>query len=192
MILSFAKAGASYIAAGARSDMSQLGRDVIAAAESAKRPIPKFLPVRLDVTDEKSVDAAANLVEAEFGRCDILVHNAGIMGCLKPIAESDPAERWHNFEVNVRGTYLISRAFILLLLDSHNGQKTVINVSSVGAHLVNPLVSAYQTSKLALLRYPNLSSIESTQARGCSRYVSIRETVLLRLLETPKISPIIF
>ena len=74
------------------------------------------------------------------------------MGCLKPIAESDPAEWWHNFEVNVRGTYLISRAFILLLLDSHNGQKTVINVSSVGAHLVNPLVSAYQTSKLALLR----------------------------------------
>ena len=152
MVLSFAKAGASYLAAGARSDMSLLGRDVIAAAESAKRPIPKFLPVRLDVTDEKSVNAAANFVKAEFGRCDILINNAGIMGCLKPIAESDPAEWWQNFEVNVRGTYLISRAFIPLLLDSENGQKTVINVSSVGAHLVNPVVSAYQTSKLALLR----------------------------------------
>ena len=152
MVLSFAKAGASYIAAGARSDMSQLGRDVIAAAESSKRPIPKFLPVRLNITDEKSVGAAADLVKAVFGRCDILINNAGILGCLKPIAESEPAEWWHNFEVNVRGTYLVSRAFIPLLLDSEDGQKTVINVSSVGAHLVTPVVSAYQTSKLALLR----------------------------------------
>lgn len=152
MVLSFAKAGASYIAAGARSDMSQLGRDVVAAAVSAKRPIPKFLPVSLDVTDEKCVDAAANVVKREFGRCDILINNAGILGGLKPVAESDPAEWWQIFEVNLRGAYLTSRAFTPLLLHSEKGQKTVINVSSVGAHLVNPAASAYQTSKLALLR----------------------------------------
>ena len=52
--------------------------------------------------------------------------------------------------VNLRGPYLIARATLPLLLKSD--LKTLINISSVGAHCVTPSGSDYQTSKLALLR----------------------------------------
>ena len=52
--------------------------------------------------------------------------------------------------VNVKGPYLISRACIPLLLKGD--QKTLVTISSVGAHCVGPGLSAYQPSKLAVLR----------------------------------------
>ncbi|OQE46890.1 hypothetical protein PENCOP_c001G06772 [Penicillium coprophilum] len=152
MVLSFAKAGASYIAVGARSDMSQLAEEVASVALSAHRQPPRFLPIKMDVMDQDSVEAAAKVLKTEFGRCDILINNAGVLGTLTPVADSDPAHWWNIFEINLRGSYLVSRAFLPLLLASEGGRKTVINVSSVGAHLINPAASAYQTSKLALLR----------------------------------------
>ncbi|CAH0036803.1 unnamed protein product [Clonostachys rhizophaga] len=158
MVLSFAKAGASYIAAGARSDMSQLAKDVAAAAASAKRPQPKFLAIKLDVTSEDSVQAAADSIRAEFGRCDVLVNNAGFLGKSTLIADSDPAHWWSIFDINVRGPYLVSRAFIPLVLESE--KKTIINVSSMGAHLTTPTGSAYQISKLALVRFSEFVDAE--------------------------------
>ena len=44
----------------------------------------------------------------------------------------------------------MTRAFLPLLLKG--GEKTIININSIGAHLVRPGASAYQTSKLAILR----------------------------------------
>ena len=94
MVLSFTKAGASYIAAGARSDMSQLAKDVEAAATFADRSPPKFLPLKLDISDETSVNKAAVAVEKEFGRCDVVVNNAGITGSYGLIADSKPEQWW--------------------------------------------------------------------------------------------------
>ncbi|KAH8808684.1 putative 2-(R)-hydroxypropyl-CoM dehydrogenase [Xylogone sp. PMI_703] len=150
IVLSFAKAGASYIAAGARSDMTELAKDVEAAAKAANRKSPKFLHVKLEVTNQKSVEDAAVLVEKEFGRLDVLVNNAGIIGAFSPIGESDPEIWWETFNVNLRGPYLVFRAFYPLLVKTKSSY--VANICSVAAHIVVPPLSAYQTSKLALLR----------------------------------------
>ncbi|KAH8797921.1 putative 2-(R)-hydroxypropyl-CoM dehydrogenase [Xylogone sp. PMI_703] len=155
MVLAFAKAGASYIAAGARSDMTQLVQDVEAAAEGANRKSPKFLPVKLDITSQKSVEDAAAIVEKEFGRLDILINNAGIFGEMIEIGRSDPQAWWESMDVNVRGSYLVFRIFYDLLLKTKRSY--VVNVCSVAALVVGLVggvsaVSAYQTSKLALLR----------------------------------------
>lgn len=112
-----------------------------------------MLSLSLEVTDQKSVDAAAKEVTDAFGgRLDILVNNAGYLETWVPIAESDPDEWWRTWEVNLKGPYLVSRAFVPLLLNTSNGPKTVVNISSVGAHRIMPGASAYQTSKFALLR----------------------------------------
>lgn len=149
MVLSFAKAGASYIAAGARSDMTQLAKDVEAAAKGANRNPPKFLLIKLEITNQKSVEDAAAIVAREFGRLDVLINNAGIFGENIEIGFSDPGAWWETFDVNVRGSYLVFRAFCDLLIKTRSSY--VVNVCSVGAHVVSG-VSAYQTSKLALLR----------------------------------------
>lgn len=147
--LAFAKAGASQIAVGARSDMPQLAQDVEAAAKSAGRSPPKFLPLKLDLEDRKSIDDVAAVVEAEFGRLDILVNNAGTTD-FGLLLEADPDKWWQVLTTNLRGPYWLTRALLPLILKG--GEKYIVNVASVGALLVTPTLSAYQTSKFALLR----------------------------------------
>ena len=149
--LSFAKAGASCIAIGARSDTAGLEKDIKDIAAAAKKSSPKVLQIKLDVTDQKSSESAAASIENQFGRLDILVYNAGIVGTPSPIVDSDPEVWWRTWDVNLRGAYLVTRACLPLML--RGGDKQIVNVSSVGAHLIAPGLSSYQTSKLALLRF---------------------------------------
>lgn len=158
MVLSFVRAGASFVAAGARSDMSQLAKDVAATAESANLKPPKFLPVNVDVADPESVEDAAALIESEFGRIDIVINNAGLLGSHGGIAATDPEEWWNIMSVNLRGPYLVARSFLPMLAKSPNPY--IIQVTSVAAHLLNPTLTAYQTSKASLLRFTQLIHAE--------------------------------
>ena len=151
--LSFAKAGASGIAILARSDLSSLESELYDIAEKAGRSRPKVLSLTADQTNESQVAAAAEKVTSQFGRLDILINNAGYLETWKPIASSDVADWWKTFEVNVKGVYLMDRALIPLLLKG--GDKTIIVVTSMGAHVVVPAGSAYQTTKLAVIRLNN-------------------------------------
>lgn len=158
MVISMAKAGASYIAAAARSDLSSLEKAVEEAAAGAQRPQPKFLPLTLDVTDAAAVEKAASVVDGEFGKLDILINNAGI--CNKPakIMESDPEDFWNVMNVNVRAPYLMTRAFLPLIL--RGDSKYIVFVSSIGAYLVNPGLAAYQASKATLATFTRHVQVE--------------------------------
>lgn len=155
--LSFARAGASQIAVGARSSLSNLEKEVQTAAVSAGRNNPKFLALKCDVTNQGDVEEAAKTVEKEFGKCDIVINNAGVLYG-SPIIESDPEQWWNTFNVNLRGPYLVTRAFLPLLLKGED--KTICTVSSVGAHKKSPGLSAYQSSKLAVLRFSEFVDAE--------------------------------
>jgi NAD(P)-dependent dehydrogenase (short-subunit alcohol dehydrogenase family) len=109
------------------------------------------LCIELDVSDGKCVDNAANMVAEKWGSIDILINNAGYLETWAPIAESDPEEWWKSWEINVKGVYLVTRAFLPLLLKGE--MKTIVNLSSVGAHRDRPGASGYQTSKFAVLRF---------------------------------------
>lgn len=148
--ISFAQAGTSQIAIAARSNLEPVKKEILEAASKANRPEPKVLCVNLDVTSQSSTEEAAKNVEKEFGKLDIVVINAAIFPPMTLIADSDPDLWWEGFNVNLRGPYLISRSFLPLLLKG--GDKTIITVSSVGAHCVTPAASAYQISKLAVWR----------------------------------------
>ncbi len=60
--------------------------------------------------------------------------------------------------MNIRGAYLTVRFFLPLLLQSLSPH--ILNVSSVGAHLTNTGLSAYQTSKLAIVRFTEFLQAE--------------------------------
>ncbi|USP80132.1 uncharacterized protein yc1106_07406 [Curvularia clavata] len=149
--ISFAQAGASGIALGARSSLEPVVQEVLQAAKNAGHPEPRISTVSLDVTNRESVDAAAKKVSQDLdGRIDILINNAGYFAELKAIQDIDPDKWWRNYEVNVKGPFLVFRAFHPLLLKS--SLKILINVVSVGAIMTLPLSSAYGPSKLATLR----------------------------------------
>ncbi|KAI0074435.1 putative oxidoreductase [Panus rudis PR-1116 ss-1] len=151
--LSFARAGASGIAVAARTSLTSVEVAVQDAAKAAGRPTPKVISIHLDVTDVKSVDTAVQRIKEELGGLDILINNAGAMEANALITETDPADWWKVWEVNVKGTYLVTRAAIPLLLDTSDGLKTIVNLSSIAAHFIDPGLSGYQTTKLALLRF---------------------------------------
>lgn len=154
MVLAFAAAGASKIAAGARGDTASLKDAVASSARTNGHAEPQFLPLALDVADEDSVGAAADAIRAEFGRLDVVINNAGVLGSFGKVGDTDPGQWWRVFQVNLLGPYLVSRAMVPLLRQSEHSY--VIHVASVGAHLVNPALSAYQTSKMALVRFSQL------------------------------------
>lgn len=156
--ISFAQAGTSQIAIAARSNLESAKKEILEAASKAKRPEPKVLCVKLDVTSQSNTEEAAKTVEKEFGKLDIVVINAAIFPTMSLIADSDPDTWWEGLNVNLRGPYLISRAFLPLLLKG--GDKTIITVASVGAHLVTPAASAYQLSKLAVWRLMQSVAVE--------------------------------
>jgi NAD(P)-dependent dehydrogenase (short-subunit alcohol dehydrogenase family) len=96
-----------------------------------------------------------------FGKLDILVNNAGFMALPKPIKFSDEVTYWKIFEINLRGTYRVTKAFLPLILSSKNGLKIVVNLSSVAAHNIRPDSSAYGISKFAILRFTEIPAAEN-------------------------------
>lgn len=123
-----------------------------AAAKKAGRKEPKIVTIQLDVTSIASVSAAASQVSDAFdGSLDILINNAGYLSTFAPIAETDPEEWWRDWEVNVKGVYLMTRAFIPLL--ARSASRTIINITSIGALISAPGASAYSPGKLAVLRF---------------------------------------
>jgi NAD(P)-dependent dehydrogenase (short-subunit alcohol dehydrogenase family) len=85
--------------------------------------------VLLDVTDQQTIDTAARWIEAEFGRLDVLVNNAGIFleGQVPPSQlEIDVLRR--TYETNVFGAFAVTKAMLPLLRRSAAGR--IVNVSS--------------------------------------------------------------
>jgi NAD(P)-dependent dehydrogenase (short-subunit alcohol dehydrogenase family) len=150
MGVSFAKAGASMLALGGRSDFSATIKEIKEVVAGLGKPMPKILPLTFDVCDRESVDEAAAKVKEEFGHIDIVINNAGIINEPVPIGDSDPDVWWRVLQVNLKGSYLVTRAFLPLLLDGSD--KTIVTVSSVAAHVRVTGYSPYMVSKLALLR----------------------------------------
>jgi 3-oxoacyl-[acyl-carrier protein] reductase len=102
----------------------------------------------LDLLHEDSVASLARSVSERHGRCDILVNNAGIGVIGSPLHETTP-ENWDAMlSTNLRGPYLMIRAFAPLMITARRGH--IINISSLAGH--NPLKNgaAYAASKWGL------------------------------------------
>lgn len=153
--VAFARAGASHIILLARGNLDDTERQIHEAAAAAGRYVPEILKLHADITDAASVAAAANEIRARFGKVNILINNAAFLGKGASIIESDPEEWWRSWEVNNKGTYLMTREILPLLLAAGDADvpKQVVNLTSIGAHLGWPAHSSYTTSKLAVIRF---------------------------------------
>jgi NAD(P)-dependent dehydrogenase (short-subunit alcohol dehydrogenase family) len=148
--LAYAKAGVSGIVIMARSDLSSLETEIASAAKDAGKWAPTVLSLKVDTISRVDVEQAAGKVAAKFPKIDILINNAGYLETFVPIADSGPDEWWYTWQVNLNGVYLMTKFFLPFVLKSE--LKTVVMVSSIGAHITIPGASAYQTSKVAVLR----------------------------------------
>lgn len=108
----------------------------------------RIVPLILDVTDEQSVQAAAERVRSETGGQGLrgLVNNAGI-AVSGPLEFVSLADWRRQLEVNVIGPVAVTQAFLPLLREAKG---RIVNMGSVGGRSSTPFVSPYAASKYAL------------------------------------------
>ncbi|MFF1833862.1 SDR family oxidoreductase [Streptomyces sp. NPDC058231] len=109
------------------------------------------LVVAADVTDQDSVDAAAERIHTAFGRVDLVVNAAGVM-LPNPVGEGRTDEWQRMLDTNVSGALRIIRAFTSDLFAAAADGRTadLVNISSIGAHITFPDYAVYGATKAAL------------------------------------------
>jgi NAD(P)-dependent dehydrogenase (short-subunit alcohol dehydrogenase family) len=159
--ISFAKSGASCIGIHSRraADLSAVETEILTAAKTAGRATPTVVKLVGDLTSESDVADIAAQVSRDFkGRLDIVIQNAGYLEPWEPIAEARLDNWWRAWEVNIKGSFLVARALVPLLLEggensgNTGGGGTFVLITSGGALATTPGASAYQGTKTAQIR----------------------------------------
>ncbi len=104
--------------------------------------------VPFDLREGDKIDEMAAALAERFGRLDILVGNAGILGGLSPLAHTEPAQWQTAMDVNLTANWRLIRALEPLLRQSSAGR--AIFVTSGVARVALPYWGPYAVSKAAL------------------------------------------
>jgi len=117
------------------------------STRSPRRPGPTPSFATVDISQERSVAELAALLSAET--VSILVNNAGIGGPVAPLTEISVDDWDEVFAVNVRGVYLLCRAFLPAMVARGSGD--VINLASVSGKRPLARRTPYTASKMAVI-----------------------------------------
>jgi len=151
----FAKAGAKAIVLVGRNKAKL---EETAATIEKLNPKVKTLVCTTSISDPAQVAALYAEIKSTLGIASVLINNAGTFASKGAIASSDPSEWWTDFEVNVKGSYLMTKGFLTQLGTSHG---TVVNMSTGIATSPNPGLSSYGISKNALLQLTEYIAAEN-------------------------------
>jgi 3-oxoacyl-[acyl-carrier protein] reductase len=126
-------------------------RDIDSVADEVRALGRRAIAVVSDVADRSAVEALAAQTMAEFGRVVIIVNNAGAArgDDRVPVIDLDP-DLWRTvIDVNLTGSFLMSKIFGRLMVEGGNGG-SIINISSIAGKKLSPNTAAYAASKAGL------------------------------------------
>ncbi len=132
-----------------------------AIGEKAKVPVVAYL---CDVAHEDQIEAAVRQMDERFGRCDVLVNNAGIHPKKdggKFMIEQTSTAQWNEvMAINLTAPFLFSR-FVLPIMRRH-GWGRIINIGSRGGRTVSPVASShYAATKAGLIGFTRILALEA-------------------------------
>ena len=138
----FAQEGAQLIL------VARSSADLEAVDDEIQKYGPPAVLVPFDLTDLPRIDDFAKSIAERFGRLDILIGNAAILGGLTPVTHMNPSV-WHQvMTTNLHANWHLLRAFEPLLIAA-NDARIVFVTSGITTHAV-PYWGAYASSKAAL------------------------------------------
>lgn len=121
-------------------------------------------PVRLDVTNQATIDAAHDRLETDAGRLDVLVNNAGITGPWSETAAEEDLEQAHAvLEPNLFGAWRLTQTMLPLVRRSDDGR--IVNVSS-GAGQLSDMNGGYPSYRISKAGLNALTRILSNEESG--------------------------
>ena len=127
-------------------------------AEWIKRRGGDALGIPCDVTDEAQVEAMVARVREAYGRVDVLVNNAGILGGMSVL--DMPLDRWNRqLAVNLTGTFLCTKHVARLMVAEGVTGSILVIVSTAG-HQGQAANIGYCTSKSGLLNFTRAAAMD--------------------------------
>lgn len=142
---------------GAGAEVALVGRREAVLEETTARLGSAARALVADVSDPAAVDRLAEqLADREVS---ILVNNAGIAGPVAPLVEISPEDWDEVFAVNVRGTYLMCRAFLPGMMARRQGD--VVNIASVSGKRPLARRTPYCASKMAVIGLTSTLAFEA-------------------------------
>ena len=120
----------------------------------------KAAPVQIDLGNPESITKAFAAVEKDYGRCDVLVNNAGIA---KTIPFLDfPLDTWlQTMNINVTGVLVAGQCAARLMVKNNWGR--IVNISAISGIRAGAGRTAYGTSKSAVIGLTRQMAIELAQ-----------------------------
>jgi NAD(P)-dependent dehydrogenase (short-subunit alcohol dehydrogenase family) len=140
--------GRSFAAAGAQVFVLDVDAQGLAALT---RELPGVGTAPCDLSKTAEIERAVPAAIAALGGLDVLVNNAGISGPTAPVEAFDPAAWELVMQINLTGTFNVTRLAIPHLKRSAAG--SIIIMSSVAGRFGYPNRSAYATSKWGLIGF---------------------------------------
>lgn len=146
----FADAGASLLLLARSEEVRSFAKELErrCQVEAASCDISQYAPV------EEAVGKAVK----RWGKIDVLVNTAAVLGATGEIWKSDPAEWDAAVRVNLLGTYHTMRAVLPHMVSAKSGK--IVNFAGGGAAYGYPLFSAYGASKAAVVRLTETVAME--------------------------------
>ncbi len=140
LALAFSREGANLIITSRNEDAL---KPVVEEAEGAGVEV---LAIAMDVSESEDVEKLVNAAVERFGRIDVLVNNAGLLGPRVPIAKY-PEDEWRKvLEANLTGPFLLAKAVIPNMPEGGS----IINITSGVSIEGRPRWGAYSVSKFGL------------------------------------------
>jgi len=121
----------------------------------------KAVSIEANVADEDQVNALVKQTIRDLGAIDILVNNAGISQPIMPLVEQSTADWDRVVAINLRGTYLCSKAAARGMIDRRAGK--IVNIASIAGLTGQPMRTAYATSKAAVINLTMVLAVELAQ-----------------------------
>jgi NAD(P)-dependent dehydrogenase (short-subunit alcohol dehydrogenase family) len=146
-----------YVANGARPAILDINGDAATRyAEELRARGVHARGYRCDVAARDDVVAAANGVERDLGRCEVLVNNAGV-ALMGPSLEFSEDEWRRSIDVMQTGVFFCSQVFGGQLV---RGGGAIVNIASMTARVAFPMRLAYNAAKAAVVQMTEVLAIE--------------------------------
>ena len=164
-------------------------RHLNGTANEIRRPEGRVMSVTADVTDPDAMRYAVKKIEAKLGSIDVLVNAAGAIMSPGPVWEADPNEWWKVVEINLRGTVNTCSAVAPSMCRRKRGR--IINVASSTILHGKPYMSAYVTSKTAVVKFTEILAAElaelgSSEVTAYSIHPGTVKTAMAQILLRPE------
>jgi len=170
--LALARHGADVVVTGSGrkpdampADEREIGwKDAESVAEEVRALGRRAIPFVLDVTNSGQIKTLVDVTKYQMGRIDILVNNAaaGRGNDRVPISDLEESEWRRVLDVNLNGTFLVTKAVGRALIDQGEGGR-IVNIGSIAGRQGLPSFGAYAVTKAGLVLFTQVLAAELAQ-----------------------------